>query len=119
MFQVELLSSMSAGDDDLFLRETLKDLDEQPDMPNVLFTAWQAGDSEKIAGMMTDSLRKVPNTYEALLVDRNKSWIPKIEAMAAKHPTSMVVVGCGHLVGEDSVQVMLKNSGGTIRQLTK
>ena len=41
--------------------------------------------------------------YQRLLVDRNRNWLPKIEALFARPGRAFVVVGAAHLVGPDGL----------------
>ncbi|MGB3627242.1 MAG: TraB/GumN family protein, partial [Henriciella sp.] len=49
--------------------------------------------------------------YEAIFLDRNKTWVPQIEAMLDEPGTVFVAVGAGHLAGPDSVITMLRDEG--------
>jgi uncharacterized protein YbaP (TraB family) len=55
--------------------------------------------------------------YQRLLVDRNKTWLPKIEALFARTGRAFVVVGAAHLVGPDGLLALLKAKGYAIEQL--
>jgi uncharacterized protein len=57
-----------------------------------------------------------PDLRDRLLIDRNKRWVPKIEALADGPDTAMVIVGAGHLVGPDSVVDLLQKDGRIVRQ---
>jgi len=52
-----------------------------------------------------------------VLVQRNRNWIAPIEALMQEERRTLVVVGVGHLVGEDSVTQMLQAEGYTVTQL--
>jgi uncharacterized protein YbaP (TraB family) len=62
-------------------------------------------------------LKSDPQMYQRLLVERNKNWLPKIEALFAARGRALVVVGAAHLVGPDGVLAMLKAKGYTVEQL--
>jgi uncharacterized protein YbaP (TraB family) len=55
--------------------------------------------------------------YQRLLVERNKNWMPKIEALFTRRGRALVVVGAAHLVGPDGLLAMLKAKGYTVEQL--
>lgn len=57
-------------------------------------------------GMETD----FPGLEKALLEDRNRAWIPQIEALAAEG-TVFVAVGAGHLSGPTGVLALLQERG--------
>lgn len=79
---------------------------------NTLVAEWGDGD---IAGL--GALAASPEAlgdqelYEAILVNRNRNWVPQIKAMLDEPGTVMVAVGAGHLAGPDSVITMLRADG--------
>jgi len=62
-------------------------------------------------------VRQEPQMYQRLLVDRNRNWIPKIEALFARRGRAFVVVGAAHLVGADGLISMLRARGYTVEQM--
>ena len=52
-----------------------------------------------------------PFMYQRLLVERNRNWLPKIEALFARRGRAFVVVGAAHLVGPDGLLAMLQGQG--------
>ena len=55
--------------------------------------------------------------YDRLLIERNRTWLPKIEALFARPRPAFVVVGAAHLVGPDGLLQMLKAKGYKVEQL--
>ena len=37
--------------------------------------------------------------FEALVVNRNKNWIPVIEGLISKGQTTLIVAGAAHFIG--------------------
>jgi uncharacterized protein YbaP (TraB family) len=58
-----------------------------------------------------------PVTHKALFSDRNTKWLPQIEAIAHKNENYLVIVGAGHLVGDDGVVAQLRRDGYTVEQM--
>ena len=56
-----------------------------------------------------------PAIHQALFIDRNKRWVPKIETCLAAG-RCMVVVGAGHLVGADGLVDLLSRRGYRLTQ---
>ena len=81
-----------------------------------LVEAWGSGDDDRLAEMMNEGMSH-PEVFEALLVTRNRAWVPQIESLLAGDETALVVVGAGHLVGEGSVVEMLRQAGYTVERL--
>ncbi len=59
----------------------------------------------------------MPNGYASLIVDRNRNWILELVDMLATDPVELVLVGAGHLVGEDGLLRALDQAGYTLEQL--
>jgi uncharacterized protein YbaP (TraB family) len=51
---------------------------------------------------------------KALLDDRNRLWIPKIENMLTEKHTFLITVGAAHLVGPNGVPNLLRAAGYTV-----
>ena len=58
-----------------------------------LMDAWKAGDAPTVERIVLSALKQEPQLYQRLLVDRNKTWIPKLEALFARKGRTFVVVG--------------------------
>ncbi len=74
------------------------------------------GDTDDILKEL-NKIKEYPQAYEALLVQRNKNWIPKIEKMMQTKEKEFILVGAMHLIGEDSVLALLKKKGYKITRL--
>ena len=55
--------------------------------------------------------------YAAMVTNRNKSWIPKIEQMLKGKSDALIVVGAAHLVGKGGVVELLKAKGYSVEQM--
>jgi uncharacterized protein YbaP (TraB family) len=116
-FQVSLFDGMTMPEQDHLLAETLKEIDtEQANMAK-LMDAWKAGDAPTVERIVLSALKQEPQLYQRLLVDRNKAWIPKLEALFARTGHTFVVVGAAHLVGPDGLISMLRAKGYTVEQM--
>jgi uncharacterized protein YbaP (TraB family) len=116
-FQVSLFDSMTMPEQDHLLAETLKEIDTEQSNRSKLMEAWKAGDAPTVEGIVLAALKQDPNLYRRLLVDRNKSWIPQLEALFARKGHAFVVVGAAHLVGPDGLIAMLRAKGYTVQQM--
>ncbi len=54
---------------------------------------------------------KDPLMYQRLLVARNRTWMPKLEALMNRPGHAFVVVGAAHLVGSDGLIALLQAKG--------
>jgi len=88
-------------------------LDESPRMLDVLVDEWADGDIAGIAALVAspDGVGFSDSVYESVLVERNRNWVPQIEALLAEPGQVFIAVGAGHLAGPDSVITMLRDKG--------
>lgn len=93
------------------LTDTLDKLDDFKRYINSYLAAWASGDSDVLSHTMLADMAKHQAMYQALLVDRNKNWLPAIEAHINGNRTIFIVVGAAHLVGPDGIVTMLRDKG--------
>jgi uncharacterized protein YbaP (TraB family) len=115
-FQISLFDSMTMPEQDHLLAETLKEIDTEQANMSKLMDAWKAGDAPTVERIVLSALKQEPQLYQRLLVDRNKTWIPKLEALFARKGHAFVVVGAAHLVGPDGLIAILRAKGYTVEQ---
>jgi uncharacterized protein YbaP (TraB family) len=116
-FQVSRFDSMTMEEQDRLLAETLKELDTQQTAVTALADAWRAGDVPTVERLVLQDLRSEPRLYQRLLIDRNRDWLPKLEALFARRGRAFVVVGAAHLIGPDGLIAMLRARGYTVEQM--
>jgi uncharacterized protein YbaP (TraB family) len=116
-YQISRFDGMTAQQQEHFLAESLKDLDKETASVNKLATAWKAGDIAGVERFVLQDVKDDPQLYQRLLVERNRNWLPKIEALVARPRHAFVVVGAAHLVGPDGLIAMLKAKGYQLTQL--
>src|SRR5215471_11923908 len=116
-FQISRFDAMTMEQQDRMLSETLKELATETETVGKLGDAWKAGDVPTIERIALADLKTDPLMYQRLLVERNKNWMPKIEALFARPGKALVVVGAAHLVGPDGLIAMLKAKGYSVEQL--
>jgi hypothetical protein len=119
-YQVNLLSSFSDAEQELFLVSTLKDLDLLKKEINTILTAWNAGDTKTMESYVSRSLKDDPKMlpiYEKLIFERNKNMASKIEGYLKTKEKYFVVVGAAHLIGKDGIIEILKRKGYLVEQL--
>jgi uncharacterized protein YbaP (TraB family) len=99
------------------LSETLKELETTKASFTKLADAWKAGAVGMVEGIVLQDLKSEPQMYERLLVERNRNWSPKVEALFLRPKPSLVIVGAAHLVGADGLLQMLRSKGYRVEQL--
>jgi len=116
-FQISRFDGMTPNEQDRLLAQTLKELDTQRTAVTTLANAWKAGDSSTVERIVLQDVRQEPQMYQRLLVDRNRNWLPKIEALFAHRVRAFVLVGAAHLARTDGLISMLRARGYTVEQM--
>ncbi|MBI4487011.1 MAG: TraB/GumN family protein, partial [Acidobacteria bacterium] len=115
--QISLFDRMTMDQQDRFLAETLKQLATEKANVTRLADAWRFGDADTIERIVLAELKSDASIYQRLLVDRNRTWLPQIEALFTRPGRTFVVVGAAHLVGPDGLLQLLKAKGYRVEQL--
>ncbi len=113
----EQIDAIEAAMDVDVLKQMVADMDKQKTELEALVAAYRAGDAAAIEKATTDPSQMTPHALDILLVQRNKKWIPKLEAYA-KQGNVFVAVGVGHLVGKDGVVQRLRDLGYQVTRVT-
>ena len=58
-----------------------------------------------------------PGLYKRLITDRNRKWLPLIEAYEKTPETELVLVGAGHLAGTDGIIELLRKNAYRVVKL--
>jgi uncharacterized protein YbaP (TraB family) len=116
-FQLSLFDDMPMDQQDRLLASTLKDIDTEQANMTRLIAAWHGGDAAGVERIVLADMKDDPAIYKRMLVDRNRSWMPKIEQLLTSGGRALVVVGAAHLVGPDGLLSMLRAKGYSIAQL--
>ena len=114
--QFTALDLLSAQDPDLIITDMLRLLDEKNGVLSQVLAAWREGDEQAIDRLLREDLEKVDGAYDRFITNRNAAWVPKIDALIKQGGTYFVVVGAGHLVGDQSVIAMLRAKGYAIER---
>ena len=73
--------------------------------------AWSTGDQAKLDELINGDLKEFPQARRQLLDDRNKRWVPQIQAMLKEKHIFFITVGAGHLTGRGGVPALLRQAG--------
>jgi uncharacterized protein YbaP (TraB family) len=115
----ELIVSMKKiadTDPDLTISSTLRDLKKMGAMMNTMVAHWRKGDIKALDKELAAPMRKeAPGVYQALVVDRNQLWLPRITTMLATEEVELVLVGSLHLSGDDGLLAQLKKQGYKVK----
>ncbi|HHE38449.1 MAG TPA: TraB/GumN family protein, partial [Candidatus Cloacimonetes bacterium] len=119
-YQIELLSGFSPEIQEMFLMDTIESYSDFETTLDTLVTTWQNGDEKGLEKIIIREMNKNPDLkplYDKLFRERNIEMSLKIEEFLTTDKKFFIVVGSGHLIGEDGIIEILKEKGYTIRQL--
>nr|WP_315496898.1 TraB/GumN family protein [uncultured Rhodoferax sp.] len=118
--QIAMLDSLDATLQDAYLQDTLRELGDFQRLFEELHTAWRQGDAAALERTALAEMRdQYPVLYQRVNVDRNKAWLPQLDALLRDKARDnvLVVVGALHLVGSDGLVQMLADKGYRVERL--
>lgn len=117
-FQINLIANLGKGHENELVNATIKQMDDFVPMMTSTIKAWRSGDRKLMAEVINEPFRiEDPQTYKTMFTDRNIDWIGKIEKLFTDKDKEFVLVGAGHLAGQDNVIGLLKKKGYKIEQM--
>jgi uncharacterized protein YbaP (TraB family) len=116
--QIEFIASMGDGDEDRFIMHTIEELNSTGEILDKLIAAWRTGDEAGLEELIISDMKKdFPDIYQPLIADRNAAWLPKIEETLRTDGTGLILVGAGHMVGNDGLLTALQKRGYHVGKL--
>lgn len=97
-----------------FLDLTVDEMRDAQHETDDLLTAWRAGDTHKLADLLSSAYQTFPQLYQALVTDRNARWMPEIEGFLKDDHDYLVIVGALHLVGPGGLLELARRDGLTV-----
>ena len=118
--QMELLLGDSLNDD-LILKNSILEWEQTEETMDTVISLWNDGNADQMANLIIkEPLQENPEllpVYQQFFFDRNKKMTNKIKGFLATEQIYFVVVGSGHLIGENGIISLLKKAGYTVNQL--
>ncbi len=113
--QIAFLSTLGENNPDEFILNAMEDSAEDAETIAIMVEAWRSGDEKKLYSEIIQEVKEeYPDVYKSLLTSRNDTWYPQFESMLLTEPTELILVGAGHLVGEDGVLEMFRENGYSV-----
>ena len=112
-FQIELFDEFPDEWQVLLLEDIVDNPPKKKELEQ-MFKAWKNGDTLKIESLTLEEIEENPElepVIEKLLDERNFSMVEKIEEFLQDDETYFVIVGAGHLVGDNGIINLLKEKG--------
>jgi len=115
--QLDFLASMGEGQEDEVIEYTLKDIENLPQLMDAIKQNWRQGDMGNLQKLAIQPyLQEFPDTFEVLLNERNRNWMPKIETMLENSDIEFILVGVLHLPGKQGLLAQLQQRGYKLEQ---
>jgi uncharacterized protein YbaP (TraB family) len=117
-YQMSLFEGESAYQDE-FVLQSLEDLEQnrlKTFMPLVI-DEWKKGKTTQTNRMIAEMNAKFPRFYKRVFSDRNHAWLHQIEHYLDTGETEFMIVGQGHLLGDDGLLRSLQDKGYRVEQV--
>ena len=114
--QIDRFDKMPDAMQEQMLKSELAEMDTERTSLRALLTAWQTGDAAAIETMLLSAFSSNPTAYASLITERNRNWMPQLEACLKRASPCFVVVGAAHIVGPQGLLAMLQARGYRIEQ---
>ena len=116
--QLAYVTTLGVGEESEFILQLIAEIDQLQSTLDDMIAAWRAGDTARLNALIVEPMASAyPGVYRQLLVERNRAWLPAIEAWLATDATELVLVGTAHLAGPDGLLASLRQRGYAIEQL--
>ena len=102
--------SLSSDQDLQFLRYTIDNILGSREAEHE-DAEWARGDVALATTSANRFRRRYPDLARVFFLERNRRWVPRIEAMLREAKPSLVIVGNYHLLGSEGVLALLKADG--------
>jgi uncharacterized protein YbaP (TraB family) len=112
--QYDLFADMDPPEEEAFLVQTLDELDAVGSIGKEIIGAWRSGDAQALERVIFSELGDDPlakRIHERIFLERNRTMAAKIERYLKNGRAAFVIVGAGHVVGEQGLVALLKQKG--------
>ena len=115
--QLNVFDKLSFQEQEALLLEVLQGGKTQEKRFVQMVKSWHQGN---LNGMeqFVETFKAYPKFYQAILVKRNRNWVPQIEEFLKDTKNYFVVVGVAHLAGTDGLIALLQDKGYTLERVS-
>lgn len=108
--QIAIFDTIPLEDQSDYLVKSIREYEETAEETRNMIRFYQEENVSELYQMIHESMAEMEGGEDALLTNRNRKWIPAMEAMAVEKAT-FFAVGAGHLGGPEGVIALLKKAG--------
>ncbi|WP_373487186.1 TraB/GumN family protein [Blastomonas sp.] len=109
--QLDIFDSLNAEAQIEFLQVAVDGVPDVTKQIDDMVDAWGKADLVRLDRLLNEGFETYPGLYDAILTKRNANWVSWIQERMKKPGTVFMAVGAAHLVGKDSVQAQLAQTG--------
>jgi uncharacterized protein len=115
--QAEIFESFNDREGEAYLVSTIASLPAYSKVVARMVGAWENGRVNELDRLLNQHAQNEPLTYAMMFSKRNVKWLPQIERFARDGANYLVIVGAGHLVGDQGLVRALQRAGYRVEQL--
>jgi uncharacterized protein YbaP (TraB family) len=110
-FQMQLFYDLGMKLGDEYILQSLDEMDKLEELIPSMIAEWRSGDSKFVEKEAKEAKEKFPNLHKAMIENRNKKWLDLIEKYLATKDVEFIIVGFGHMHGDDGLLKSLNKRG--------
>jgi uncharacterized protein YbaP (TraB family) len=114
---VAVLGGLSDRDGEIILRDALTPQKDSATQLARMRQAWRKGDTAALWAGDARFRKEAPWIAARFVDERNRKWVPRIEAELKSGRSTAIVVGALHFSGSNSIVRLLEKRGYKIEQL--
>jgi uncharacterized protein YbaP (TraB family) len=118
--QISMLSGLDLEIQDLMLEDSLLKSGEMQQHSNRIVESWRFGDEVELERILFEDLDTTPALapfYQVMFYDRNERMTELLVELSRDGIPRFVVLGAGHMVGEQGVPALLAVEGFRVEQI--
>lgn len=118
-WQLGLFDRLTSDEQVVMLEETLRELNDGKIFFERMLRAWKSGDAAGIQALFDEGAMTAPGAErinQLMITDRNRTMTAALERLASQGGRYFVVVGAGHLSGDEGIIALLKRHGYQVSQ---
>lgn len=79
-YQINIFAGLNKQQQELFLRQVIKELEVIETMASDMVNAWETGNTDKLNSIIKMGFSEYPEIYDRFFTERNKGWQKTDEA---------------------------------------
>ena len=118
--QLQIFDDLPHSVEELLLQDSLRRVDEFSGEVDALIEAWSDGGEERLRSLVFQPLVEVPELqvfYDLVFFQRNRQMAGRLHQLAKDGKTRFVVLGAGHMVGEQGLPTLLAGRGWRVERV--